>query len=214
MKIEQVSKYETLNATELGCDLADMQSDITVLVDRNYDDEELIIRPRIIVNFGPNLTQSGDDTPSYAGRDRYGMPTRSLSLEHLLYQLIRYDAFRESSGPIEVPGHGEYDVADLFVNFSEINQRHIDTFHGFWGTISEITPVGPSIVFYSGGNNNVSIRLSESISDEISTRYNHVDLESVSDIDMLVFGELRSSRGSQYIEIVDPNHFTLILMRN
>lgn len=187
--------------------------------------ENAVERRRIVVNFnyGPQTT-TVDRQPTGGvaadaihenqnnGNVRRNHSTRNM--RSLLSELIGNDGFTSSEIMIEIPGRGEYAIADLFVNFASVTADHIGRYCGFWGRIvnADTDTRGSSLYFNSGNMEAVSVVLDEQFHVETANRYGTDNLNDFRGAYMLVFGELSvSRRGKKYIQITDQNSFTLRL---
>lgn len=140
--------------------------------------------------------------------------TTVLPLRTLHGDLIVNDDLLSSQKSIVIPGRGDFPADDLFVNFADVSADHIDQYHGYWGQINRIEPLPRTYWFNSGGPNDVSIGVDIRYADELVSRFNLLNPESIESMDMLIFGELRHSDAkNKFIIVDDLNYMSIRIMR-
>lgn len=205
---------------------ADGCSRATVVYASSPAEQAAVENRRIVVNFDFGGQHTGTLIRPTGGVAANGMQenqqtsgarprnTVSRSLRSLLSDLIGYHDFTSSVVTIEVPGWGDYAVADLFVNFDDITDCHIGRYHGFWGVIVNANPHGTALYFNSGDQNAVSVQLDQHFFNDTASRYGTINLTDFEGAYMLVFGQLSvSNSGKRLVKIADLNNFTLRQVR-
>lgn len=134
-------------------------------------------------------------------------------IDHLLQSLMESDEFRRSAGTIEVPGHGELTIADLFVNFADVTENHIGCYHGFWGLIPDARVSGNTMWLNSGGPDSTCANIDQSNFETIYQRFDIQNAAEISGAHILVFGELKKGKNSnkKFVLVNDPCNFTVYL---
>ena len=205
---------------------ADGCSRATVMYAVSPTERAAVENRRIVVNFDFGGQHTGTVIRPTGGVAAIGTqedqntscaPTRNIasrSLRSLLSELIGNEDFTSSAVTIEIPGRGEYAVANLFVSFANATADHIGGFHGFWGRIVDADTQDNTLYFNSGDQEAVSVLLDQQFHNETADRYGTENLNDFRGAYMLVFGELSlSRRGKKYVQITDQNYFTLRLNR-
>jgi hypothetical protein len=132
------------------------------------------------------------------------------SIDHLLQSLMESDEFRRSTRIIEVPGHGEITIADFFVNFADVTENHIGSYHGFWGLIPDARVSGNTMWLNSGGPDSACANVDQIYFETIYQRLDIQNAAKISGSHILVFGELKKGRrDKKFVLITDPNNFTV-----
>lgn len=148
-------------------------------------------------------------------RQRTAVSHRRLST--LLKNLMHSPDFRRSDQLIALP-QGEYRVRDLFVKFDEIDDRHINSFRGYWGMITDagLSKYDPkSLWLNSGARDDVSVVVDASLSEPFLQRFPVKDVDEFSGSYVLVFGELKVSNTAlkkKFIANRDVSVITLSLV--
>lgn len=170
-----------------GCTLATSEQD-----EMQADNGSVI--QRIVVDFNPDSTAPG-------------------SLNSLLGNLMTSEEFRISTDVIEVPEHGEFVMADFFVNFADIADEHVGAFKGFWGVIPDVRVSGNTMWMNVGGPGTPCVNLDEEHFQTVYQRFQVQEATELSGSHILVCGELKVSRtkNKKFILISNPDNFTLIL---
>ena len=210
-----------------GCTLATLEHDGETTGQGNEEDELLTTGQRIVLdfNFGTaeagegaqpagvpiatgNAGTQGDNGPAVRG-------TMTRRLGPLLRSLIESDEFRRSPQVIEVPVIGEFTVADFFVNFVDVTNDHIGSYHGFWGMVPDARKdTQGNLWLNSGGRENMSARLGLGDIEATYRRFNIQDEEDIAGAYVLVLGDLRVGPSrKRYVKITEASRFTLRLAR-
>lgn len=148
----------------------------------------------------------------FAGGQRARHAVMHRRLSTLLKNLMHSEDFRNSDQLISM-AEGEYRVSDLFVSFGDIEERHLNSFRGYWGMItdaafSRTTPV--SLWLNSGAADDVSIVVDPSIHEEFVKRFQVKEVEEFSGSYVLVFGTLKvSARGKKFVSNKEVSRITL-----
>jgi hypothetical protein len=205
---------------------ADGCSRATAVYASSPTEQATVENRRIVVNFDFGGQQTGTVIRPTGGvaaigtqedQQTGGATPRNIvsrGLRSLLSELIGNEDFTRSAVTIEVPGWGDYAVADLFVNFDDITDYHIDHYHGFWGVIVNANPHGTALYFNSGDQNAVSVQLDQHFFNDTASRYGTTNLANFEGAYMLVFGQLSvSNSGKRLVKIADLNDFTLRQVR-
>jgi hypothetical protein len=77
-------------------------------------------------------TENGEQAANQRIVVDFSTDSTGTCIERLLHSLIDSEEFRRSTNRIEIQGHGEFAVSDLFVNFADVTDEHIDSYHGYW----------------------------------------------------------------------------------
>lgn len=208
-----------------GCSQARCHAS-TPYVHHVAENNTLTAAQRIIIEFIYGATTTGTGTQPAGGitdnvtqDDRQGgiTPPRNtvnIRLSPLLNKLIDNADFSRSAATISIPGQVDYQVADFFVNFTDVTESHVGRYHGYWGEVTGLNHCGSKMCFNTGDGDNVNVCLDHRFYEETLQRFNFSNFDQVREIHILVFAELQMSpAGNQYIEITDPRHFTLRLKR-
>lgn len=210
-----------------GCTLATLEHDGEATGQGNEEDELLTIGQRIVLDFNFGTAEAGQGgqpagvpiATGNAGTHGDNGPavreTITRRLGPLLRSLIELDEFRRSPQIIEVPEIGEFSVADFFVNFTDVTDDHIGSYHGFWGMVPDARrAANGTLWFNSGGREDMSALLDKSFIEETCQRFHVENEEDIAGAYILVLGELRLAKnGKKYVQIDDPYRFTLRLAR-
>lgn len=212
-----------------GCRLATPEYEGAQAVAGNVEDEIFTTGQRIIVNFNIGTTTVTTAAPPTGGAaDRGGQRGRnnggttprdvtSRKMSKLLRTLIDSEEFRRSPQIIEIPGQGNYVAADLFVNFSDVTDEHLETYHGYWGQITDakVGYYSRTLWFNPGGEDDMSVLLDERYIGEVFQLFNIVAPSQIAGAHLLVFGKLKRAQinGKRFVQITDPRLFTLRLPR-
>lgn len=206
------------------CSLAAVDSSLGGL--SGPDKEERINNgERIEIDFkygaGPVVHPSADadEDPSGRGGRFRGGQRSSTAVTHrrlstLLKNLMLSEDFRTSDQLIALP-QGEYRVRDLFVRFEDIDAKHLNSFRGYWGMITDagLSKGEPkSLWLNSGASDDVSIVVDASLSEPFLARFPVKDTDEFAGSYVLVFGELKvsnNSRKKRFIAVKDVSQFTL-----
>lgn len=210
-----------------GCNQATLVH-VTGQAGDDHESEVFATGQRIVVDFGFGTSESGDESQPTAGTDAgngyigrnggNGTAPRNFMyrrLSTLLRGLIDSDGYRNSTQTIEVLGRGEFAVPDFFLNFSDVTDDDIGSYHGFWGTIPHTNKRRDSLWLNTGRPGTMSVLLPESLMETVYQRYgirNHMEIIGA---DILVLGELLAalSNGKMFVQISDVNQFALRLSR-
>ena len=188
--------------------------------DESIQEQELLENPgtRVVVEFlfgaaeveTPPGAGLGDGKSSRGAFTRVGSRPEAKSHRRpgpLLRNLIYSSAFRESLQIVEVNG-GEYVIRDFFVEFNRVTTSHANTYHGFWGMISDAKYTKDGTLWInSGGKLSVSICVSSWLIPGLFERYNIEDVEDFAGSYCLAFSEMSiSARNKKYIPLDNINH--------
>ncbi len=148
---------------------------------------------RIVVDFNHSSASSG-------------------SLNCLLRSLVEPGDFSSSSDLIEIPGHGEFVIADFFVNFNDVKNEHVGAYRGFWGIVPDVRISGNTMWLNAGGADCPCANLDKSHFQTVLDRFEVQEASGLSGSHILVFGELKvsKSKSKKFVLITDPDKFTLI----
>ncbi len=151
------------------------------------------VNQRIVVDFNHDSTANG-------------------SLSCLLRSLIDLGEFSSSTDLIEIPGQGEFVIADFFVNFKDVTDEHIGTYRGYWGIVPDVRVSGNTMWLNAGGLNTPCANLDEEHFQTVYQRFNIQTAAEMSSSHVLVFGELKvsKSKNKKFVLITDPDNFTMI----
>ncbi|MBL0226095.1 MAG: hypothetical protein IPQ16_11145 [Geobacteraceae bacterium] len=138
-----------------------------------------------------------------------------MYMNQLLDALFELAEFGRMAGSISVPDQGEYPLATFFQSFANANAELIDSYRGFWGTISSAKKTGTSVYFNTGGPDRMIVVLDERHEDEVIRKFGISSYANLVGARMLVFGELKKATSSEklFVLITDPSRFTLRLAR-
>ncbi|WP_155646861.1 hypothetical protein [Burkholderia territorii] len=162
-----------------------------------------------------NGIRGGDDAnPNGASGSRYvGAGGRRAAVSHrrpsgLLRMLVESDAFRSSEQTIEIPGHIQGIVREIFVPFeAAAAEELIGQYRGYWGYVTDGARGGEAkeaLWLNSGGRQDVSILIQAEIVGELYERFGIDDVEDFAGVYFLVFGYMkRSVRDKYYISVDD-----------
>lgn len=132
------------------------------------------------------------------------------SIDHLFQSLMESEEFRRSAGVIEIPEQGQYTISDFFVNFADVTENHVGSYHGFWGKIPDARVDGNTMWLNSGGPDAACANADVRHFDTIYQRFNIQNAAEISGSHILVFGELKKGkRDKKFVLINDPNNFTV-----
>ncbi|MBR8043451.1 hypothetical protein KDW40_26155 [Burkholderia cenocepacia] len=155
----------------------------------------------------------GDDADNSkgAGGSRYvGGGGKRAAVSHrrpsgLLRMLVESEGFRSSEQTIEIPGHIQGIVREIFIPLGAAAvDELIGQYRGYWGYIADGARGGEALWLNSGGRQDVSILVHAEKIDELYKRFNIEDVEDFAGVYFLVFGHLRkSARNKYYIGIDD-----------
>lgn len=159
-----------------------------------------------------------DDPGGRGGRFGVGQRQRAAvshrRLSTLLKNLMHSADFRSSDQLIAVP-QGEYRVRDLFVKFDEIDDRHINSFRGYWGMITDagLSKYDPkSLWLNSGARDDVSVVVDASLSEPFLQRFPVKDVDEFSGSYVLVFGEVKVSNTALKKKFIANRDVSLITL--
>lgn len=212
-----------------GCNMATMIQG-GPLVGHGEGEEGLFTTgQRIVVNFNYGTQENGDeaqptggppDTGNAGEGNGQGAAVRENTYRYmssLLRSLIQSEEFRRSTQIIEVPGRDEeVTVEDFFLEFPDVTEDHINTYHGYWGTIQDARQgTGRTLWFNSGHiNDDVSALLDHR---HIRTVYQTFNIDNETELTgahILVLGTLRvAGSGKRCVQIEAPEHVTIRLAR-
>lgn len=134
----------------------------------------------------------------------HGGGARAVSrrrLRPVLKNLIFSEEFRDSDQTIELPGVGVFRVHELFVNFSDINDAHVDRFGGYWGDIQDIREGKDGARWINTGDqDDVSVLVGKDICSPFLS-YHRVSWERLEGMHFLVFGWLNRASKNQKLWI-------------
>jgi hypothetical protein len=209
------------NPHAADCNLATVERNGTNAGQGCTEDAILTIGRRLVVTFNQGTLPANHETQIIGGHADDGIlrirneggttlrPVAHRNLRQILHSLITSEEFRTSRVRIDVPEKGEFVIADLFVNFSDVTEDHVERYHGFWGVIPVARAVANTLWFNSGGVDDMSVFLDARHKEAFYEMYGDPEV-TVSGAYMLVFGELkRTQTGKKIVEITDPGHFTL-----
>ena len=162
----------------------------------------------IAINFAPPRKPSTTSAPKGKGARGPSKENTERSLRALLRLLAKSDSFASSELPIHTGGKHPFKAKNLFVNFADMDDNHIDLWRGYWGTISHadkdltwLNTLSPE---------RVSIPISKLKGKETFLEAcGIIDPEDIEGADALVFGHLKiSENGKWFIRITrnDPGH--------
>lgn len=141
--------------------------------------------------------------------------TTVLPLRTLHGDLIVNDDLLRSQKVIVVPDKGDFPAAELFVNFTDVTDAHVGSYHGYWGVLSNASSHGNALYFNSGRRNDMSAQLDVQFIQDFYDRYNITSPVELAGAEMLVFGELSLSRRNKKLVLVtDISHCALRISRN
>ncbi|WP_281183959.1 hypothetical protein [Trichlorobacter lovleyi] len=165
---------------------------------------------RMIVDFS-HTTRATENIGQSTSADSNNRPQNTRRLPFFLSQLIGNPDFLLGPITVTVPGHGEFPVAELFVNFADVTPEHVGHFCGYWGRITHTGVDDGNCLYYNSGDNDaVSVLLDKKYFDETKKRVGTLTLNGAVETYMLVFGTLSvSERGKKIIKITDQNYFHL-----
>ena len=148
---------------------------------------------RIVVDFNHNSTSNG-------------------SLNCLLRSLVDLGEFSSSTDLIEIPGHGEFVIADFFVNFNDVTDEHVDAYRGYWGIVPDVRVSGNTMWLNAGGLKMPCANIDEEYFQTVYQRFGVQSAAEMSCSYILVFGELKisKSKNKKFVLITDPDNFTMI----
>lgn len=212
-----------------GCRLATPEYEGAQVGTGNVEDEIFTTGQRIVVNFNVGTNATAIEAPPTGGAaenggrrggNNGGITPREITyrtMSKLLRTLIESEEFRRSTSIIEIPGRGEYVAANLFMNFTDMTEDHLDTYHGYWGRIADarVSYFSRTLWFNSGDEDDVSVLLDQRYVGETLQQFNIAVLPQVAGAYILVFGEFKRAQQNEkkFIQITDPNYFTLRLPR-
>lgn len=210
-----------------GCTLATPEHDGGTRGQGDGEDEVFTTGQRILLDFNYGAlvtTQEGEPAGTTTVTADVGMlggtgtgmrETMNRRMSSILRSLMESEEFRRSTQMIEVTGHGEFTVADLFVGFSEVTDDHIGSYHGFWGMVPDARRDGKGTLWLnSGGREDISILSGYGLIAETYKRFHIDDEEDIAGAYILVLGELRiGPSGKRYVQVKDQMSLTLRLAR-
>lgn len=182
-----------------------------IIVNLNYGTPEAAVDDQPIGGNTETAVIGGTNGQGNAERE-----TTTRRLSRLLRLLIESEEFRRSPQIIEIPERGEFTVGDFFVRFPDVTENHIDTFHGFWGTIQNARRGTRGTLWFNSGeiNADVSALLDRNF---IRTVYENFNIENDGDLagaEILVLGTLRlATNGKRCVQIEAPAYVTIRLAR-
>ncbi|WP_141715362.1 hypothetical protein [Burkholderia ubonensis] len=152
-----------------------------------------------------NANGSGGSRYVGAGGGRAAVSHRRPS--GLLRMLVESDAFRSSEQTIEIPGHIQGIVREIFVPFEEAAADElVGQYRGYWGYITDGARGGEArdaLWLNSGGRQDVSVLVQAEFVDELYERFNLEDVEDFAGVYFLVFGYLKKSAREKYYVVVE-----------
>lgn len=202
-----------------GCEAAAAEARTIVT---HLEDDEPRLNPgsHIVVDFRfggqPTNGIDGDDNGGGgegAGGARFtGTGGARTAVSHrrpsgLLRMLVESEDFRASTQTIEVPGHIQGIVSDIFVPFEVAAcDEFVEQYRGYWGFVTDGARGGDSqevLWLNSGGRQDLSVLVPADLVDRLYERYGIQDVEDFAGVYLLVFGHLRKSARSKYYVAVD-----------
>jgi hypothetical protein len=139
------------------------------------------------------------------------MPYR---ISEVLTLLEGDELFCGEDNNVEVPDHGNSTIRDLFVNLADVTDGHIGQYHGYWGKVQYTQPDRNETLWFNTGRDFPSVLLDRQYRDDVFLRFNIGQLNDIVDAHILVFGVMNvSAAGKKYVQITDPNRFTLRMAR-
>src|SRR5471030_38910 len=191
------------------------------------DDQDILANPGqlIVVDFDFGAQEidrhnDPDAAPNPDGRGgRYvgGGPRPNAAMHRrlstILRNLIASQQFRTSRQILDIPGAGQFAVADFFVPFDAISPEHSGHYRGYWGMIANAGRKDGSLWLNSGGKGAVSLVVSEPMVIPLCQRFDIDDDEDVAGAYALVFGTLRLAKKSQkkFVPVEDLGFMTMRL---
>lgn len=188
---------------------------LTRLINGENDDEDILHNDgqRIVLdlNFGAaepiyHIDENIDNTGNGRGTRFVGNGNRPNAIAHrrlstLLRSLVLNPNFQNSRQVIEINGLENF-ICDFFVQFSTINQNHVNNFHGYWGQIADIGISNGTTWLNSGVHDDVSLCLPMEIQQSFFERFRIDDAEELVGSYILYLGELKISiNNKKYIVI-------------
>lgn len=133
-------------------------------------------------------------------------------LRTILRNLIRSEAFSQSSQIIEVTGLVSLKASDFFVHFEDVGREHLGQFLGLWGTLSDARLSGETIWLNTGGPSMPSIPV-DAINEPVLLGLARGDeLEDLAGAYVLALGKVEHSvNGKRYVALNDLTHIAIIL---
>lgn len=133
-------------------------------------------------------------------------------LRTILRNLIRSEAFSQSSQIIEVTGLVTSEASEFFVHFDDVNQGHLGMFLGLWGTLSDARLSGETIWLNTGGSRMPSIPVDASEEPTLLGLSRGEELEDLAGAYVLALGKVeQSASGKRYVLLRDLTHISIIL---
>lgn len=123
-------------------------------------------------------------------------------LSTILRSLVQNPDFRNSEQTIEINGTDRA-VCEFFVHFSQINQGHINQFHGYWGAIADVGNSNGTLWLNSGGRDDVSLCLPPEIQPSFFERFGVNDAEDLVGVNILYLGHLKVSQNNKKYIVID-----------
>lgn len=189
---------------------------LTRLINGEIDDEDILHNNGqtivLDLNFGaPERINHVDENINFNGNGRggrfVGNGNRPNAITHrrlstLLRNLVIDPNFQHSHQIIEINGENR-PVHNLFVKFNQIEQRHINYYHGYWGQIADVGVTHDDTIWLnSGERDDVSLCLPTTIQQPFFERFRIQDIEDLVGSYILYLGTLRQSQnGKKYIVI-------------
>lgn len=178
------------------------------------DDKDMLRNPGdhilLDLRYGATEQLNGDLGGAGEGGTRggqhvgHGGGARAVSrrrLRPILKNLIFSEEFRNSDQTIELPGVGVFRVHELFVNFSDVNDAHVDRFGGYWGDIQDIREGKDGARWINTGDkDDVSVLVGKDICSPFLS-YHRVSWERLEGMHFLVFGWLNRASKNQKLWI-------------
>lgn len=125
-------------------------------------------------------------------------------LSTLLRHLRHSPGFRNSMQQLEAPGQIRTSVRDFFIEFQDIENRHLGRVGGFWGMITDARQGADALWLNSGGRRDISICVPDDIAGAFLGRFDIDDPEDLAGAYVLVIGTpLVSQYGKAYLPLND-----------
>lgn len=128
-------------------------------------------------------------------------------LSTMLRSLVLNPSFRDSQQNISI-GEIQSSVREFFVQFNEINTKHINNPRGYWGQIVDVGQGSNDTIWLNSGNrDDVSLCLPVEMQPSFFHRFKITDLEDLIGSYVLYLGDLRKSAAQKYYIVIDDLAF-------
>ncbi len=176
---------------------------------------------RIVVDFshgGPALpvqasqagrNHSSEMTDESEGFSGFGAPTsvRHIRMAPLLRFLMSTPQFQNSPKVVDIPSLGSVRACDFFVQFSDLDVRHMNVIMGVFGKIASVQYVerDKAVWLNSGYPDDPSVCVPVGMAASLLERFEFNDIALFAHTTVLVFGPVRiSPRGKRYVLLQNP----------